>query len=79
MDAWEYLFVTAVSHDGTLRPCQVNGQELAGWEQITIQDYIRQVGEQGWELSGVVTSESGVDQTTRLSFKRPSTEPPRVV
>jgi hypothetical protein len=73
MDGWEHLFVTAVSHDGALRPWQVDGQELAGWEEILIEDYIRQVGEQGWELSGVATSEPGLDPTTRLIFKRTST------
>jgi hypothetical protein len=72
MEEWEHLFVTAISHDGMLRPWQVNGQELAGWEQISIADYIRQVGEQGWELSGVATSDRAADRTTRLIFKRPS-------
>jgi hypothetical protein len=72
MEAWELLFVTAKSHDGALRPWQVNGQEFAGWEQIALADYIRQVGEQGWELSGVATSEPGAERITRLIFKRPN-------
>ena len=75
MEAWEHLFVTAVWQEGMLRPWQVNGQELAGWERMTITDYIDQLGEQGWELSGVATSEPGLDPTTRLIFKRPSTTP----
>jgi hypothetical protein len=71
MDEWEHLFVTAITHEGKLRPWKVNGQVLGGWEQIGITEYIEQVGEQGWELSGVATSDSASDTTTRLIFKRP--------
>jgi hypothetical protein len=71
MGEWEHLFVTARAHAGTLRPWQVNGQELPGWEKISIADYISQIAEQGWELSGVAISDLDSDNIKRLIFKRP--------
>ena len=70
MEEWEHLFVTARAHQGSLRPWQVDGQELPGWEEISIADYIGQVGEEGWELSGVAISDIDAETIRRLIFKR---------
>jgi hypothetical protein len=39
---------------GGYRPRYVNGQELRDWKKAPpIHEYLNQLGEEGWELSGV--------------------------
>jgi hypothetical protein len=67
MQKWEHLSVV-FSTDGvgkTMWARFINNQELTDWKNgPTMQDYIRQLGEEGWEL---VTIETG----GLFWFKRP--------
>lgn len=47
---WEYMEVVFRDY-GSYRPRCVNGEEQAGWKDApAIQEYLNQVGEEGWEL-----------------------------
>lgn len=51
--AWDYLTVSARwgGAGNLLRPHMVNGKALAEWAtELPLSDYIRRLGEQGWEL-----------------------------
>ena len=53
---WEYMEVIFREFRGW-RPRYVNGAELDDWkEQPEIGDYLNQVGQEGWEMVGIVNS-----------------------
>ena len=50
---WEYLEVVFRDYRG-YRPRLVNGDEQEGWKQApVIHEYLNQLGEEGWELTGI--------------------------
>ena len=50
---WEYLEVVFRDYRG-YRPRLVNGEEQAGWKGAPlIHEYLNQLGEEGWELTGI--------------------------
>ena len=50
---WEYMEVVFRDYRG-YRAHYVNGEEQVGWKDAPpIQEYLNQLGEQGWELVGV--------------------------
>jgi hypothetical protein len=73
MAVWEYLFVVAVARGGVLCPHTINGQAVDARDQLPLADYIAEVGQQGWELSGVAKSEDSADRSMRLIFRRDRT------
>ena len=47
---WEYLEVVFRDYRGW-KPMQENGRELGSWKTApTIQDYLKQLGDAGWEM-----------------------------
>ena len=53
---WEYMEVIFREFRGW-RPRYVNGAELDDWkEQPEIGDYLNQMGQEGWEMVGIVNS-----------------------
>jgi hypothetical protein len=64
MQRWEYLFVD-VARTGEVY--SVNGQTVVHQKWLRYV-YANQLGSQGWELVGTVSSESS---TYQLIFKRP--------
>ena len=51
MQKWEYLFVTAYVADGNWHPRYLNAIEVQDWDKgQTLQEYINDVGNEGWEL-----------------------------
>jgi hypothetical protein len=50
---WEYREILFRDYGG-LRPRFVDGEEQEGWKRLpVIQEYLNQLGEEGWELAGV--------------------------
>jgi hypothetical protein len=69
---WEYLQVIPSYRKNTLRPTWVNGQMLPNWTSgPEFFDYLRQLGDQGWEL---VTVTKVSDHPGIYYFKRPKSE-----
>lgn len=72
MQKWEYLTVQissfGMAHD-RLAPQFINGQELRDWKKTSISGLMKQLGEEGWEMTGTIN----VSQTNEyyLFFKRP--------
>ena len=64
MQRWEYLFVD-VARTGEIT--SVNGQTVI-YQKWVRYVYVNQLGNQGWELVGTVSSEPN---TYQLIFKRP--------
>ncbi len=64
MQQWEYLFVD-VARTGEIY--SVNGQNVI-YQKWLRYVYANQLGNQGWELVGTVSSDSSIYQ---LIFKRP--------
>jgi hypothetical protein len=70
---WDYLLVSFQDYKGW-RPRFVNGRELADWMNAPIvHDYVDQLGEEGWELSGASAGQNmyGLTDRYQLYFKRP--------
>ncbi|SRR6266571_3039968 len=65
---WEYLTVRLddVERWSTVDPVPhlINDQELKNWKKTSIHIFISQLGEDGWEMTGVLASKY-------LFFKRP--------
>lgn len=54
--AWVYMSVRFREYRGW-RPRTVNGAEVEGWKEgPLIDDYLNQVGQDGWELVGIVNN-----------------------
>ena len=69
---WEYLLVSFQDYRGW-RPRYVNGQELEGWMSApVIHEYVNQLGEDGWELTGASSGQSmyGLTDRRQMYFKR---------
>lgn len=65
---WEYMEVIFRDYGG-YRPRFINGEEQFSWKQApVIYEYMNQVGEQGWELTGVGSRN---DMEMAAYFKRP--------
>jgi len=66
--AWEYMEVIFRDYGG-YRPRCINGQEQPGWKRLpVIREYLNQIGEEGWELAAVGSSEK---REMPAYFKRP--------
>jgi len=64
---WEYMEVTFREFRGW-RPRYVNGEELDEWkEEPEIVDYLNSLGEEGWEMIGIV---NGRRNTRDAYFRR---------
>lgn len=80
MQKWEYLSVIAEYPAGLLdsktnyheyKPKFINGQEQKDWKRgSTIDEYMKNLGEQGWELISFTTPVYGV-MPIMMVFKRP--------
>ncbi|MEO8953048.1 MAG: hypothetical protein ACR2H5_01505 [Ktedonobacteraceae bacterium] len=72
MQKWDYMTIQissfGMAHD-KLAPQYMNEQELRDWKKISISRLIKQLGEDGWEMTGTIS----VSQTNEhyLFFKRP--------
>jgi hypothetical protein len=51
-DQWEYLTLDMWER----KPHKVNGQELQDWKRLDLSAYLNQLGADGWEMSGALTS-----------------------
>ena len=70
---WEYKVVSFQEYRGW-RPRYVNGSELTNWmENPLLDDYLVQMGEEGWELATASSGERlyGLSDKHQLYFKRP--------
>jgi hypothetical protein len=69
---WEYLLVSFQEYKGW-RPRFVNGQEVTDWMSApVIHEYVNQLGEEGWELTGASSGQSmyGLTDRRQMYFKR---------
>lgn len=69
---WDYLVISFSEYHGW-RPRFINGQEIRNWMQAPlIHDYLSQLGEDGWELSGAGGGKAlyGSTDTYQAFFKR---------
>lgn len=84
MQRWEYLVIACVWDEGDWRPKYLNGRERKDWRTSSVYAYMDNLGEQGWELVNLATTDftyttggtrDGLqvhhEQTYRLAFKRP--------
>ena len=72
MTKWEYLQVIPSYRKNTLRPTWVNGEMLPDWaSEPQFFDYLKQLGDQGWELVTVVKVSTNPGT---YYFKRPKSE-----
>lgn len=72
MQRWDYLTVR-LDHFGAMAPQQlaprfVNGQELKDWKKISVSAFLSQLGQDGWEMCGMLNTQR--DENC-LFFKRP--------
>ena len=73
MQTWEYLTVqlgaSGLKND-RLAVQYLNGQELRDWKNVPLTQFLNQLGGNGWEMTGTLSSGNGA--ITYLIFKRPS-------
>jgi hypothetical protein len=70
---WEYCIVSFQNYHGW-RARYVSGEEVADWtDGPLIHDYLRLLGENGWELAGASAGQAlyGVSDYHQVYFKRP--------
>lgn len=73
MQTWEYLTVqlgTFGIKNDKLAVQFLNGQELRDWKSVPLTQFLNQLGANGWEMSGTLSSPNG--NINYLIFKRPS-------
>jgi len=73
MQTWEYLTVqlgTFGIKNDRLAVQFLNGQELRDWKSVPLNQFLNQLGGNGWEISGTLSSSNGT--INYLIFKRPS-------
>ena len=72
MQKWEYLTIRlgGVERWSTVDAFAwfVNDQEVKNWKKISIHTFISELGQDGWEMTGALSSHGGY-----LFFKRPKT------
>lgn len=73
MQKWEYLTIE-LGRFGMMAPQQVapryvDGHELRDWKKLALHTYLSQLGQDGWEMCGTLTTESRL--TEYIFFKRP--------
>jgi len=73
MQKWEYLVVQTEFPGGmSLSTAKLarfaNGRELRDWKKTPLHTFITQLGEDGWEMTGIEIVTSNTDY---LFFKRP--------
>ena len=69
---WEYLLVSFQEYKGW-RPRFVNGQEVTDWMSApVIHEYVNQLGEDGWEMTGASSGQNmyGLTDRRQMYFKR---------
>jgi len=67
---WEYIIVRFQNYRGW-KPRFVNDEEIAGWkQQFNLPEYINQLGQEGWEMSG---ASNATRHQLQVFFKRPKT------
>ena len=72
MAKWEYLTVQLGYfgfNNDKFAPQFVNGKELPDWKRRSLSEYLDQLGKEGWEMSGAMSTWSGT--VNHLFFKRP--------
>jgi hypothetical protein len=73
MQTWEYLTVQLGTYgikNDKLAVQYLNGQELRDWKNVPLNQFLNQLGGNGWEMTGTLSSSSGT--INYLIFKRPS-------
>jgi hypothetical protein len=66
MQKWEYLTIQVEFPNGAnAAPRFINGQELRDWKKIPLHSLISQLGEDGWEMTSILSI------GCYLFFKRP--------
>jgi hypothetical protein len=71
-EKWEYLLVSFQEYKGW-RPRFVNGQEVTDWMSApVIYEYVNQLGEDGWEMTGASSGQNmyGLTDRRQMYFKR---------
>lgn len=72
MQKWDYLTVQlnpfGMARD-KLAPQYMNGQQLRDWKKISISGLMKQLGEDGWEMTGTISV--AYTNECYLFFKRP--------
>lgn len=73
MQKWEYLTVRldalGVIIGTQVAPRSMNGKELKGWRNVSVEGLVSQLGDEGWEMTGTISFERTAGHY--LFFKRP--------
>lgn len=73
MTRWEYLTVRLENfglNGEKIGVKYLNGQELKDWKKVSVEQFLNQLGNNGWELVVGLPAYSGT--MNLLLFKRPS-------
>jgi len=76
MQQWEYMFIeiafTEQESTDYWKVKHVNGREVQDWKKkVPAHSYVDSLGQQGWELVGVVPRNTNSHNNPILIFKRP--------
>ena len=69
MPKWEYLIITVTGMGAKKKPVSRNGENVKDDANVNLSTFINQLGEEGWELAGVLSPSDFVQGD--LFFKRP--------